>query len=89
MIAKSEIERTYGYQILSGLKNPGRDKVIALCISLGCELEDAQKALIFSGSAPLYSKNRRDAILVFALSRHLTVADTNTLLAEFEADALS
>ena len=32
LIRRTNIERSYGYQILKGTRSPGRDKVILLCI---------------------------------------------------------
>lgn len=88
VIASSGIERTYGYQLLGGLRKPGRDKVLALCLALGCTVEEACRALICSGAAPLYAKDRRDAVLLFALERRLSVTDTNELLEEFDLPLL-
>ena len=88
VIAGSGIERTYGYQILNGLKNPGREKTVALCLAAGCDLKETQRALEISGAGILYPKRKRDAILIFALSKGLSVMETNALLDEFEDPAL-
>lgn len=38
LIAASQIQRNYGYQILDGRRSPSRDKVISLCLALKLEL---------------------------------------------------
>ncbi len=83
LVRKSGIDRTYCYQILSGRKKPGRDKVLALCLAAGLSLEETQRGLKKAGEAPLYAKNRRDAILLFAVNNHLDVLKTEELLDEY------
>ena len=41
----SKIERTYCYQIMSGKKNPGRDKIILMALAIGMTYEETQRAL--------------------------------------------
>ncbi len=80
LMRRSGIERTYFYQLLNGTRNPGRDKVIALCIAAGLDLKHTQRALKLSNLGILYSKNRRDAIIIFSINRHLSNVDTEELL---------
>lgn len=67
-------------QILNGTKTPGRDKVIALCLSLSLSLEDTQRALMLADAGALYIRRKRDSILIFSLQKGLSVMDTNILL---------
>lgn len=80
LIQNAQIQRTYGYQILNGMKNPGRDKIIALCLALSLTLPEAQRALTLAKEGILYPKNRRDSVLIFCINKHLSVLDTNDLL---------
>ncbi len=82
LIHNAQIQRNYGYQILNGTRNPGRDKVISLCLALSLSLEDVQRALVLAKEGSLYPKNSRDAILIFCINRHMSVLDTNLLLDE-------
>ncbi len=84
VIRDSQIQRNYGYQILDGTKNPGRDKVIAICLSASCTLEETQRALALAKAGALYPKKIRDSILIFALNRQLSVSQTNELLYEYK-----
>lgn len=80
---KSCIDRTYIYQIMDGSRNPGRDKVIAICLALGIDVSETARLLKITGNAVLYPKNRRDAILIYALNNSITVADANRLLESY------
>lgn len=82
VIRDSQIPRTYAYQILNGYKNPGRDKVLALCLALRMGYSDAQRALALAGVGELYPRRKKDSILIFALEKELSVQQTNELLFE-------
>lgn len=85
----SQIQRNYGYQILNGTKTPGRDKVIALCLSLSLSLEDTQRALMLANAGSLYARRKRDSILIFSLQKGLSVMDANILLTDFSEKPLA
>ena len=77
----SGIERTYCYHILNGSKdNPGRDKIIRLCLAAQLSFEEAQGALKASGNGILYFRNKRDAIITYAINQSLSINETNDLL---------
>lgn len=88
IIQNAQIQRNYGYQILNGSKNPGRNKVIAFSLTLHFSLEDTQRALTLAGESVLYSKNKRDSILIFSLQKGLSVQQTNELLFELQENIL-
>lgn len=85
---KSGIERTYFSHIRSGIKNPGRDKVLRLCIAAGLSEDETRRALESASLPAWYAKDRRDAVIRFAIRKHLSVMDTNLLLDEYGMDAL-
>lgn len=89
LIAASQIQRNYGYQILNGTRKPSRDKVLALCLALKLNLPDAGRALTLAQLGQLYPKNRRDSILIFSLNKRLSVLQTNELLLEMKEELLS
>ena len=88
LIRNSQIQRTYAYQILTGTKNPGRDKVIALCLAAHMNLDETQRALTLANLGQLYPRRHRDSILIFALEQCLDVQQTNELLFEENEDIL-
>lgn len=88
LIEKAQIQRNYAYQILNGTKNPGRDKVISLCLAMTFSLEETQRALTIAHEAVLYPKNKRDSILIFSINKNLSVPETNELLFELQEKTL-
>ncbi len=88
LIRRAGIERSYGYQLLKGTRSPGRDKVVLFCMAAGLDLHETQRALRAAGEPVLYSRKKRDAILIFALNEQLDVADTQELLMQFDEQPL-
>lgn len=88
LIESAQIQRNYGYQILNGTKNPGRNKVIALCLALSLSYEDVQRALTTAGEGILYPKNTRDSVLIFCINKKMSVMETNELLEARAAELL-
>lgn len=82
LIRSSQIQRNYAYQILNGTKNPGRDKVLALCLAAQMNYEETQRALMLADLGKLYPRRKRDSIIIFALNQKLSVQQTNELLYE-------
>ena len=73
---------TDAYQILNGSKNPGREKVLALCIAAGMNYEETQRALTLANLGKLYPRRKEDSIVIFALEHKLSILQTNELLYE-------
>ena len=84
----SLIDRTYIYQIMDGRKNPGRDKIVAIAIGAGMSLEECQRALEIAKEGILYSKNRRDSIIIYAINNSLSIMELNALLEQYDVPAL-
>ena len=88
LITKSGIEKSYYYQIMKGSRNPGRDKVIRLCIAAGLTNRETTRTLELSSNAPLYPKNRRDIIITVGINQHASVDDINLLLDKYKEEPL-
>lgn len=80
VIRGSLLGRAYVYRIFAGDKIPSRDKLIALAFGLQLTEEETQKMLKLSGSRELYARDERDAMILFALQRQMTIMDANGLL---------
>ncbi len=80
MIRLSGIERSYFYHILSGHQVPGRNMVlrIALCMELG--IGETNALLRLAGASGLYARFRRDGLLIYAVSHHLSMSHANEIL---------
>ena len=75
--------RSTMHQILSGTRNPSRDKLIALSIGGRLSGSETDRCLEKAGFMPLYPKNARDSLIACALNSGMdSVVDVNMLLAE-------
>lgn len=90
VVKLSGINTNYVYAIINGTKaNPGRDKIIALCIACGMNLEETNRALKIAGVGILYSKNERDIRISICINNELrSVTDVNLYLEEHNVDIL-
>lgn len=88
VIRRANIERTYGYQIFNGTRNPSRDKLIQLAFGFGLSLEETQRLLKKSGKSELYSKIKRDAACIFGLSHQMNILEMQELLASIDLPLL-
>lgn len=89
IVKASGIERSYCYQILNGTRpNPGREKIIRLCLAAGLTLKETQRALKIANEAVLYARNKRDAIVIFAIEQGLSCEETNLLLDQFNEELI-
>ena len=80
---RSYIERSYFYQIVRGCKNPGRDKVVSIALAAGMTLPDTQIALQKAGGWSLCCIDPRDSVLIYAVNKSLSIAETNSLLEHY------
>lgn len=80
VVHEARLSEPHGYQIFTGARSPGRDKALALCFALACTVREAQRLLWHSGNAHLYARNRRDAIILFALGHGYTLAEADETL---------
>lgn len=89
IVKASGIERSYCYQILNGTRpNPGREKIIRLCLAANLSLKETMRALKTGNEAVLYARNKRDAIIIFAVENGLSCEDANLLLDQFNEKPL-
>lgn len=85
---QSGISEVYLHQLFSGRRFPSRSRLLCLCFGLGATVDEAQSLLQQARHAPLYSRDRRDAIIVFALSHHMTLFEVNDKLFTENLDTL-
>ena len=87
-IAAADISKSYAYQVLRGERTPGRDILLRTALALSLSLKDAQRLLMVGGCGALYPKIRRDAAVIFALNQHMTLLETEDLLASLPERSL-
>lgn len=81
LIVAAGISKTYSYQLLRGERRAGRDTVLRIAIALQLAVNDTQKLLTLSENSILYPRIRRDAAIIFALGRQMSLTETEELLA--------
>jgi len=89
VVARISLNRIYAYQIFSGKRIPSRDKLIALCFGFKFNLEETDKLLKTAGYSPLYARNKRDALIIFAINSNKSIFVVNELLFENGFDILT
>ena len=80
VIRDSHLEHAYVYQIFNGTKKPTRDKLIAIAFGLHLNVEETQRMLRLGGCSELYARVGRDAVILFAVSRGMSIGETDELL---------
>ena len=83
VVHAANLNETFGYQIFTGARRPSRDKVLALAFALELDLPETQRLLSLADAGSLYSKNRRDAIIIFCISHGRTLAQADAELYRF------
>lgn len=89
IINRSNISKNYIYNIINGKRNPGRDKVIALCIGAGMSVREINRGLKIANHGILYAKNERDARIIIAVNKGVhNIIDINIILEKQNLDIL-
>ncbi len=84
ILKNANIERSYYYQILKGVRMPSKDKVIALSLALKLDIDKTDRLLKLSNNGSLYPKIKRDAVIMFAIAHGFDLYKTNELLIEHD-----
>lgn len=89
VIAKAEMSEIYAYQIISGIKkSPDRNKVLCLAFGMGLTIGETQEMLKKTGYAMLYARNPFDCVILYGLSKKVSVVEVNELLYEYGQEML-
>ena len=76
------LDRSYGYQIFNGTRRPTRNILIRLAFLLGLDLDQTNRLLKIGRKEVLYPRIRRDAAVIFALERKMSLEQLDALLEE-------
>ena len=88
IIKKAEISEIFGFQVFSGTRNPSRNTLLSLCIAMEMSIDEIQSALKIAEFAPLYSKSKRDSIIILGIRNGDGVCDINNKLFDNGEDTL-
>jgi len=80
-------------EILSGVRPfgsrlPSRDRLACICIGMQMTEEDTQYLMRLCGHAPLYARDRRDAVILHGLLHHSSLYEINNALIDHQMDPL-
>jgi hypothetical protein len=89
VIEMANLERSSGYQIFSGQRNPKRDTLLRIALVMKLSLAETQRLLKIAQRGELYPKNRRDAAVVYCIHHGLSLIDTEILLESIGEPLLS
>ena len=76
----ASISEIYLHQIFSGKRTPSRNRLICICYGLDATLDETQELLKLFGSAQLYPKYCRDAIIIYGLIHGMSLFEINDKL---------
>ena len=79
---KALLSKPFTYQLLDGTRNPKRDIVLRLAVVLGLSVDETQILLRSAGRGALYPRVPRDAAIIHALGRHMTLTELDEVLAQ-------
>lgn len=77
VIKRSGLTRSHVYHIFNGKRLPSRDKLIAIAFGMELNSDEANALLKKCRFAPLYSKDPRDAVIMFNLAHNKNIVETN------------
>ena len=83
VVRMANLNETFGYQNFKGTRRPSRNKVLQIAFAMALTLRETNRALEAAGVSSLYSKDRRDAIIIFCLDRGCSLQKVNEELYRF------
>lgn len=75
VIRMINVDRNYGYQVLSGKRTPTRNFIIQLSLILKLDIDDMNYLLQLAGKSPLYVRNLVDARVFYAINHRMDYYD--------------
>lgn len=88
VVREAGLNDTFGYQIFKGTRKASRDKVLQLAFAMHLGLRETDRLLQAAGANELYCKNRRDAIIIFAVQKVYTLQKANEELHRFGEETI-
>jgi DNA-binding phage protein len=88
VIQEAGLERSTGYMIFLGKRNPKRNTLLSLALAMRLTLQETQRLLKIAQRGELYPKNRRDAAIVYCIHHHLKPIDAGILLDQIGEEPL-
>jgi transcriptional regulator with XRE-family HTH domain len=71
------VSSAYGYEILRGKKAPSRDTLIQFAFALKMNVDQTQELLMIGEKAQLSPMQKRDALIIYAITHEISMIDLN------------
>ena len=79
----TEYSNDYIRKVIKGTrKNPERDFLLAICVSVRADVEETQTLLRYAGQSPLYARRKRDALIWYAIKKKQGITNLDIYLDE-------
>ena len=88
VVHEAGLNDTFGYQIFKGTRKASRTKVLQLAFALPLNLRETDRLLQAAGANELYCKNKRDAIIIFAVQKGYSLQKTDEELYRFGEETI-
>lgn len=88
LFKRAGLSESYGYQLMNGKRQPSRDKVLQIALGLSLTIQETNNLLKLAEKSALYVKDKRDAIVIYALNNDLNLMSTNDILYEEKCQTL-
>lgn len=82
------MSEVYLHQVFAGRRNPSRNRILCICFGLNATLEETQELLKRCNLAQLYSREKRDAIVIYGLLHGLSLFEVNDKLFDEDEETL-
>lgn len=82
------LSEVYLHQILSGKRNPSRNRLLCLCFGMELNREETDALLKTGGFAQLYPKDKRDAVILHGMTHNTPLTELNGILFSMDMETL-
>lgn len=82
VIQRANIDRTYGYQLLGGVRIAQRDYYLRIALAMELDLRTTQRMLAVVRRSALHPLIKRDAALIFAINHEYDLEKVHDFLGE-------
>ena len=88
VVHEAGLNDTFGYQIFKETRKASRNKVLQLAFAMHLNLRETDRLLQAAGANELYCKNKRDAIIIFAVQKGYSLQKTDEELYRFGEETI-
>ena len=89
VVKKANASKDYANQYFFGESQlPDNSLLLALCIDLGMNIIETNRALMLAGQAQLNIHDHRDAAIIFCINHQYTIEQTNEFLLSNKMNSL-